>query len=541
MSALSHEQMVELLKTSMTVTVTVIPPHPDASPRRGCHLKNCSFAFGAPSSSGDFDGDYENVVQEQQQHLTQQHSSQFGPSGQQPVSNGKTVYDGMSGGGGRSMSPPKSSNSSGYGTGSSRKSLSEQQQPRLLSHQPHQPQILEQAASAEGERWYEVGSEAPSGPSLENSSPPPLPTRIGSKGSAFQKVTSSSGGSSNNSNINPGSGINANSSPSIYQRPPPPRVTRPAQIVPNGGVVFSNYAAPTNFVSNPAPNYQNHQPSTTVKIVGNTTHGLRNPYNSHYSAPANRVNNAPNTQSHYSATSSSNINNATLSSGTNVGNSSSNNNAGQIQRPIPTHPGEDPQHNGLQSNYEYLQHERLAALKSSSLPPEMVVNRANNNAPTKQSGGNGGLSTYVVDGGHTTDSSSNSERFHTHRSEDELSGSSSSVSPQQQRRRRTNPHNATSSAMGSSGATHSRGGGNTPSSNGSRNQSPRTITRSATSAADEPVGPGIGVKKRSVSRNPNHRNSANLGSSSTFQEDLMKLINPEYNQDMDSASQKSKV
>jgi hypothetical protein len=38
-NALSHEQMVELLKTSMTVTVTVIPPHPDGSPRRGCNLQ----------------------------------------------------------------------------------------------------------------------------------------------------------------------------------------------------------------------------------------------------------------------------------------------------------------------------------------------------------------------------------------------------------------------------------------------------------------------------------------------------------------------
>ncbi|TRY78915.1 hypothetical protein TCAL_10580, partial [Tigriopus californicus] len=411
-SALSHEQMVELLKTSMTVTVTVIPPHPDASPRRG----------------------------------------------------------------GRSLSPPRSSNSSGYGTGSSRKSLSEQHQPqpRLLGHQQHQPQILEQTSGGEGERWYELGNEAAPGLVPEDSSPPPLPTRIGSKGSAFQKVTSSSGGLSNSTSTSNKSSLNnANASPSIYQRPPPPRVTRPSQIVPNGGVVFSNYAAPTNFVSNPAPNYQNHQPSTTVKIVGNSTQGLRNPYTSHYSAPANRVN-APNAQ-------------------------------------------------------------------------KMVANRhGSNNTPTKLTagvgGGGGGLSTYVVDGGHTTDSSSNSERFHAHRSEDELSGSSNSVSPQQQRRRRTNPHNTATSALGSS--AHSRSGGsggvNPPSSNGSRNQSPRTIARSATSAADEPVSSGIGVKKRSVSRNPNHRNSANLGSSSTFQEDLMKLISPEYNQDMDANSQKSK-
>ena len=62
MTALSHEQMVELLKTSMTVTVTVIPPNPDGSPRKGCHLKHCPYAFGAPTTNGDLDGDYENVV-----------------------------------------------------------------------------------------------------------------------------------------------------------------------------------------------------------------------------------------------------------------------------------------------------------------------------------------------------------------------------------------------------------------------------------------------------------------------------------------------
>lgn len=34
LATLSQEQMVDLLKTSMTVTVTVIPPHIDGTPRR---------------------------------------------------------------------------------------------------------------------------------------------------------------------------------------------------------------------------------------------------------------------------------------------------------------------------------------------------------------------------------------------------------------------------------------------------------------------------------------------------------------------------
>ena len=71
-------------------------------------------------------------------------------------------------------------------------------------------------------------------------------------------------------------------------------------------------------------------------------------------------------------------------------------------------------------------------------------------------------------------------------SEDELSNGSGSVSP---RMRRANKH---------------RGGNLTPSSSGSRNQSPR---------------PKPGARN-------SHRNSANL-TSSTLQEDLMKLINPD--------------
>lgn len=73
-------------------------------------------------------------------------------------------------------------------------------------------------------------------------------------------------------------------------------------------------------------------------------------------------------------------------------------------------------------------------------------------------------------------------------SEDELSNGSGSVSP---RLRRANKSH--------------RGGNLTPSSGGSRNQSPR---------------PKPGVRN-------SHRNSANL-TSSTLQEDLMKLINPDY-------------
>ncbi|XP_037079090.1 signal-induced proliferation-associated 1-like protein 2 [Pollicipes pollicipes] len=50
---MTHDQMVELLKTSLTVSVTVVPPATDGAPRRGCALPSC----GAPPPEGD----YENV------------------------------------------------------------------------------------------------------------------------------------------------------------------------------------------------------------------------------------------------------------------------------------------------------------------------------------------------------------------------------------------------------------------------------------------------------------------------------------------------
>ncbi|XP_064484680.1 signal-induced proliferation-associated 1-like protein 2 [Ornithodoros turicata] len=53
-ATLNYDQMVDLLKTSMTVSVTVVPPHKDGSPRRGCNLHNCSYLAAGM-------GDYENV------------------------------------------------------------------------------------------------------------------------------------------------------------------------------------------------------------------------------------------------------------------------------------------------------------------------------------------------------------------------------------------------------------------------------------------------------------------------------------------------
>ncbi|XP_014259689.1 signal-induced proliferation-associated 1-like protein 1 isoform X2 [Cimex lectularius] len=100
-STLSHDQMVDLLKTSVAVTVTVIPPSPDGYPRRGCKVPNCKY-------SSNQEGDYENI------NSNDQKSNKM--ARQQAVTVGtRKRYE-------RSFSPPRSSNSSGYGTGSSSKS-----------------------------------------------------------------------------------------------------------------------------------------------------------------------------------------------------------------------------------------------------------------------------------------------------------------------------------------------------------------------------------------------------------------------------------
>jgi signal-induced proliferation-associated 1 like protein 1 len=89
-TTLTHQQMVDLLKTSRTVAVTVIPPHPDGSPRQGCHLApGCSYAFGG------FEGDYENVNGEGEKAVG------VGAGTVQAPSNGKMRYE-------RSLSPPRS-------------------------------------------------------------------------------------------------------------------------------------------------------------------------------------------------------------------------------------------------------------------------------------------------------------------------------------------------------------------------------------------------------------------------------------------------
>lgn len=108
-ATLTYDQMVDLLKTSITVILTVIPPLPDGSPRKGCTLQNCKY------NEAHYEGDYESS--NNNNNNDESKSSRRAPQMQQAVSgNHRRVYE-------RSFSPPRSSNSSGYGTGSSSKSF----------------------------------------------------------------------------------------------------------------------------------------------------------------------------------------------------------------------------------------------------------------------------------------------------------------------------------------------------------------------------------------------------------------------------------
>ncbi|KAG7161419.1 Signal-induced proliferation-associated 1-like protein 2-like 1, partial [Homarus americanus] len=209
LATLSQEQMVDLLKTSMTVTVTIVPPHPDGAPRRGCNVPTCGFLLGGS------EGDYENLTTPEQ--LSRKHQK----------SRHNHRYD-------RSLSPPRSSNSSGYGTGNSSRSFTVDQRsahdyhdPSRGHHNDHQPERQEYqnnnsnsnngehehtadyertpdymgtlsstSSSHSSDRWTEPLEEQADSP------PPPLPARSTQqsakrRGDLFQSSFHNRGGNSN--------------------------------------------------------------------------------------------------------------------------------------------------------------------------------------------------------------------------------------------------------------------------------------------------------------------------------------------------------
>uniref|UniRef100_A0A336M9N5 CSON011921 protein n=1 Tax=Culicoides sonorensis TaxID=179676 RepID=A0A336M9N5_CULSO len=150
-STLSHDQMVDLLKTSAQVTVTVIESFSDYSPRRGCFLQNCKF------NQVEMQGDYLDIDQRCTDNSKNGKSVKTTPALQQSSSGHyhRKRYE-------RNFSPPRSSNSSGYGTGSSSRSFIEN---GTLHHNTNNtkyvPDMGTLTSSSSGhssndERWYDV-------------------------------------------------------------------------------------------------------------------------------------------------------------------------------------------------------------------------------------------------------------------------------------------------------------------------------------------------------------------------------------------------
>ena len=180
----------------------------------------------------------------------------------------------------------------------------------------------------------------------------------------------------------------------------------------------------------------------------------------------------------------------------------------------------------MRTDEPYLQHERLQALKSAgpaTVQQALAVNTniqqalaVNTNLPSMVVAADQRAMpppslTFPLDPGHTTDSSTTSDRLAPlGRSEDELSGVSSH-SPHRPRQ----------------GGRRNTTGTTTPSSTGSRT-SPSTLAGSTPSEQ----------AKKKVGRSA--RNSANLASS-TLQEDLMKLISPDYEEEQRPEQQASNV
>uniref|UniRef100_A0A6P7F0V2 Signal-induced proliferation-associated 1-like protein 1 isoform X6 n=1 Tax=Diabrotica virgifera virgifera TaxID=50390 RepID=A0A6P7F0V2_DIAVI len=146
-ATLTYDQMVDLLKTSITVTLTVIPPLPDGNSRKGCTLQNCKY------NEAHYEGDYDNTTNEE-------NKSKKAPQIQQAVSgNHRRIYE-------RSFSPPRSSNSSGYGTGSSSKSF---HGPEARFQNNIEGTLTSSSSGHSDDKWYDF---------LHEFEAPPVPLKV---------------------------------------------------------------------------------------------------------------------------------------------------------------------------------------------------------------------------------------------------------------------------------------------------------------------------------------------------------------------------
>lgn len=158
--------------------------------------------------------------------------------------------------------------------------------------------------------------------SSETSSPPPLPNRIGGgKNSAFQRVSGSQSTLSNpeSPNFPSHSSSSTNSSPSVYQHPPPPRVklndTPTNRFNGYESSASNNSQTKRGFSNSPKPTSELHEEKRSIDA--------RVTYLTEYELVHGKNNNE----------------------------------------------GETPVGGVRQGTSDYLQHERLTALKTSSLPP----------------------------------------------------------------------------------------------------------------------------------------------------------------------------
>uniref|UniRef100_T1IPW2 Rap-GAP domain-containing protein n=1 Tax=Strigamia maritima TaxID=126957 RepID=T1IPW2_STRMM len=175
-SAMTHDQMVDLLKTSLTVTITVIPPFPDHTPRRGCCLHSCSYLMSSSTIS-----DYENV------------SRNFEPctelvsrvKNRQQIAQSQIKVSKYIG----TESSAYSTTSSGYSGSSTRSTVVEQ---RFGSAR----EINSSSSQSSEEKWYDVSEivDAETRNDVQPDShqepvPPPLPARlVPTSHSAFSHV-----------------------------------------------------------------------------------------------------------------------------------------------------------------------------------------------------------------------------------------------------------------------------------------------------------------------------------------------------------------
>lgn len=188
-ATLDQEQMMDLLKTSVLVTVTVIPKA-DKNKRRGCTSQNCNYG-----GNGSLDGEYDNIHGDatydygRKMDSTKRYSNGEGrvstprqTAAQQRVASANSRrmrYE-------RSISPPRSSSSSGYGTGSSSRSFTAGGQsipaaasstpPIFKDRFPANPEgTLTSTSSGHSsdDPWYDLM------PDVSEADPPPLPLRQG--------------------------------------------------------------------------------------------------------------------------------------------------------------------------------------------------------------------------------------------------------------------------------------------------------------------------------------------------------------------------